>query len=377
MVRANLLPDGATGVPVAAVKVAELKRQASARGVTLSQGAATKAKQVVADFLEAGVSEVDVEWRDIKEAALSTNKQARAVIEEQLTRAYEKIHRYFAQDGPVAYWEDIILTMPDGSTETFPVVHSYDASHVLKNFRSAVAKAYEAWRKRVKAAAAARATATFLDDEEEPNLDDLPEQDDDFDEDDEDDVSNLTFDDVQGTPALKVALGAEAVLEAQTKDDTLKLINPRVLESAFQTQHVPTAMQLFSIETAAKMRQLGHAEAADWVELVATYYASFEWRGYSTAARRAMADEVDAKLRPLYDAVPPTARHIAGFSRDAVEGVLLSNEARRQLEAMVGDTHADLLYDRHAGSNKAETTFMVVKHRYAPPARLPPSPAVT
>ena len=48
---------------------------------------------------------------------------------------------------------------------------------------------------------------------------------------------------------------------------------------------------------------------------------------------------------------PPT--HLcAGFSREAVEGILLSNEARRQLEQMLGPTLVHRVYDRHLGSDK-------------------------
>ena len=47
---------------------------------------------------------------------------------------------------------------------------------------------------------------------------------------------------------------------AWQKDKQEQLLNPRVLESGFQTQHVPTAKQLFSIATATKMRELGHTE---------------------------------------------------------------------------------------------------------------------
>ena len=71
-----------------------------------------------------------------------------------------------------------------------------------------------------------------------------------------------------------------------------QILNPRVLESSFQTQHVPTAKQLFSVAAVEKMQELGHDEAAEWAKVIALYYASFDQRGFCTAVRRAMADEV-------------------------------------------------------------------------------------
>ena len=76
--------------------------------------------------------------------------------------------------------------------------------------------------------------------------------------------------------------------------------------------------------------------------------------------------QVDAKIGALWNACSPTARSLGGFSRDAVEGVLLSNAARRVLEAMHSDAGADMMYDRHLGSDKSAASPL--------PSRAPPPP---
>ena len=150
------------------------------------------------------------------------------------------------------------MTGKNGKVDEFPILDSWDAAHILKNWRSSVAKAFEAYMSAVKAAQRQAATDTSgLSDE--PALADIQDYDDDDATEDDNDASGLTASDVHGTPALKVALATQVVLTWQ-KGKEKQLVNPRVLESGFQTQHVPTAKQLFSIETAAQMRTLGHTE---------------------------------------------------------------------------------------------------------------------
>ena len=156
-----------------------------------------------------------------------------------------------------------------------------------------------------------------------------------------------------------------AVVLPDARPSQHRIAHPKSLELGFATQNVPIAMRLFSLPMAEAMHALGRARAAEAVTKLACWFDSFDQRGFIGAVRAEAAANFDEFLIALHPSLEPrqpyrpvcapTSSYVGGFSRVAVESVLMQNSMRRCLEAMLGADGAKLVFDRREGSDLCET----------------------
>ena len=225
---------------------------------------------------------------EIKLADLRKVPAVVAAVTEMLRRSYELIGRRFGPGEAFCYPEVIELRDSRLAPRRMLLFDFWDADHALKNFRSACISAL----RKFKAAAAAGCAATSGPAGEADEFADVEALDAEHDQDDDDDDAAAP---VVGSPALIIAQACEALLQ-QPQPPTW--LDPRVLEVGYLAQHVGTARGLFCWETAVEMRASGRVPAAEWVEAITLYHASFETRGFTRDVRRQMVCEVRSPLPP-------------------------------------------------------------------------------
>lgn len=307
-----------------------------------------------------GITHGTARLSELSVAYLRKVPEVRSAIHQLLDAQYRALGRDF---GAAFSYPEWVQLAPDVYV---PLVHFWDQPHGLKNGRMASANAMvSSAAEAMDVAAAAAAEGEDNDgaeDEDGPTFDAELFGDDQTLEDAAEELEAAPV--APGaTLARLVGVAAQDVIDQPGQ----KLLHPKTMCPAHDAQHVPTARRLFSHTTADKMRELGHARAADWVSLVACEYESADARGFSRAARWKAWAKIDRAIEAMHPSLrweptsltwsSPKTSHIEGYSRVLMESYLVSNDSSRYLDVMLGEKGSSLVYDRRKGSDLCESLF--------------------